>query len=141
MQNKIRETRQNVIILVMNIAIVVFGIIMVICGFVATSNLLDRFSVPNDERSMYYRLNDGDFGQMVNMYHQNVQAGFGDDRQLQEYYGVAEYYEAASFYKVFLDAGDTARAEREKVKMDAALEKMGGWSIVEQEINKLLGIE
>ena len=141
MQNKIREMRQNVIIMVMNIVIVVIGIIMVICGFVATSNLYGRYSMPNTDRSMYYCINGGDFERMVSMYHQNVQAGFGDDRRMQEYYGVAEYYEAASFYKVFLDAGDTARAEREKAKMDTALVRMGGWSIVEQEVRAQLGIE
>lgn len=141
MQNKFRATRQNAVILVMNIVIVVLGIIMVITLCVAGSTLLDRYSIPYNDRSMYYCINDGDFYRMVGMYHENVQQGFEDERSMQEYYGVAKYYEAASLYKAFLDAGDSERAAREKAKMEAALVEMGSWSVVEGEIKEQLGIE
>lgn len=59
---------------------------------------------------------------------------------MKEYYGVAKYVEAVSYYKAFWESGDTVRAEQEKDKMDLALVEMGGWSILQDEIDGKLGI-
>lgn len=141
MLNKLREARQNVIILVMNIVIVVMCVVMIICACTAVSALYEDFSAPYDERTMFYRIDYGDFHNMVELYHTNVQSGVEGNSTMKEYYGVAKYFQAASFYKAFLETGDTERADREKAKMEAALVEMGSWDIVENEINELLGVE
>lgn len=140
MQNKDRIERQNVIILVMNIVIGVLCLIMVICGGRAAFNLYEDYSIPYDNQNMESAVQYGDFHRLVSMYHENIANGFEGDRAMKEYYGVAKYYEAASFYKAFTETGDTVRAEREAAKMEQALEEMGGWSILEEEINAQLGL-
>lgn len=131
---------QNITILVLNIVIVFLCVILVICGGLAVSGLHDAFSVVNTENSMYYRLDDGDFYRMVEGYHMNIQEGHEGSAEMQEYYGVAQYYEAASMYRAFLETGDTERAAREKEKMELARVEMGDWAMVEPEILKQLKI-
>lgn len=140
MQNKDRIKRQNVVLLVMNIVIGVLCLIMVICGGRAALGLYEDYSIPYDNHNMESAVQYGDFYRLVYMYHENIANGFEGDRTMKEYYGVAKYYEAASFYKAFLETGDSVRAEREKEKMEQALEEMGGWSILEEEINAQLGL-
>lgn len=82
----------------------------------------------------------GNYAPLVDHYHQNVAAGITGNKEEKEYYGVAKYYEAASFYKAFSTVGDTKRAAREKQKMDAAYEEMGGWQIAKEAIDAELFI-
>ena len=83
----------------------------------------------------------GNYAPLVDHYHQNVAAGITGNKEEKEYYGVAKYYEAASFYKAFSTVGDTGRAAREKQKMDAAYEEMGGWQIAKEAIDAELLID
>lgn len=138
MRNKDRIVRQNIIILILNIVIVGMCLLTLIVGGVAASNLYSRFSIPYDERTLYYCVERGDFGRLVTECEENIQAGFEKQRNMQEYYGVAKYFEAASYYKAYLETGDTVRAERELAKMEEALPEMGGWSILEGEIKSQL---
>lgn len=141
MKNKIREGRQNMVILIMNIAIVALSILMVISGFAAVGNLREDFSFTYSEESMYYMVDSGDFYRMVEAYHRNTQEGSRGSSAMGEYYGVARYYEAASLYRAFLEAGDAERAERQKERMAEAREEMGSWAMVEEEIQTQLGID
>ena len=59
---------------------------------------------------------------------------------LGEYYGVAKYFEAASYYKIYQESGDTVRANYQKEKMDAALEEMGDLSAEAERIKEKLDI-
>ena len=77
----------------------------------------------------------GNYAPLVDHDHQNLAAGITGNKEEKEYYGVAKYYEAASFYKAFSTVGDTGRAAREKRKMDAAYEEMGGWQIAKEAID------
>ena len=81
-----------------------------------------------------------DYAAMVRSYHENIGEGFEGNAEMKEYYGVAKYFEAASLYKVYLETGDTARAERERNRMDAAYEEMGEWNIVKPDIHAKLGL-
>lgn len=134
MRNRMRNVSQNLTTLIMNIVIVCLCVILVVCGTLAVSGLYDAFSVVNTENSMYYRLDAGDFYRMVEGYHMNIQEGHEGSAEMQEYYGVAKYYEAASMYRAFLEIGDTERADRELEKMELARIEMGEWAMVESEI-------
>lgn len=92
------------------------------------------------ESHLLYRLKDEDFGSMVLTYHSNVAQGFGDKKELQDYHAIAEYYEAAAYYKMYMEAGDLERAEREKIKMDQSAGGFGELYFVKDKIDKRLNI-
>ena len=141
MDNKSRQTRRSLLTLVMNVVIIFLCVLLVLVGSVAFSSLRDAFLPWCTEDSMYYRLDDGSFYRMVEGYHMNVQEGFEGNRTMQEYYGVAKYYQAASMYKAFLESGDEERAVRELERMEDARKEMGDWIVAEREMKEQLGLE
>lgn len=141
MQNESRIARQNVVNFVLNIVIVVLCVVTVICGFWAVNNLVDDYSWSYDESSFYYHIESNNFYSTVCMRHRNEAEGVRANSTMKEYYGVAKYFEAASYYKAFLESGDTVRAEREKAKMEEAVLEMGGWAFLEEDIIKQLELE
>ena len=78
---------------------------------------------------------------MVQMYHRNVALGKGEEKELQEYYAVARYYEAASYYKIYLEKNDEDRRTKEFEKMQEAFSQMGDFSFVRDKIHKVLELE
>lgn len=94
-----------------------------------------------DEDSFYWRLESEEYASMVNMYYLNVAEGKGDARELQEYYGVAKYFEAATDYKMYLEAGETERANEALADMEEAYVQMGDFSMVKGKIHAKLGLE
>lgn len=124
----------------MNIVIAGMCLLIVFCTLLAVDEIWGISYYKEDADSFYYCLEDGEFYRMVDYYYDNITKGYEDAAELQEYYGVAKYYEAASYYKAFLENGDTVRAERELDKMEQALKQMGGWTIVEKDIKRQLGL-
>ena len=141
LQNKQRIGRQQGILLVMKAVIVVLCILLFASVAVMIENLHDAITYRISENTLRSRVEYGNYASLVDHYHQNMAAGATGHKEEKEYYGVAKYYEAASFYKAFSTAGDTERVEREKQKMDAAYEEMGGWKIAKEAIDAELGIE
>lgn len=94
-----------------------------------------------DEDNFYWKLESEDYSGMVNMYYMNVAEGKGDAKELQEYYGVARYFEAAADYKMYVEAGETALAEHALSDMEEAYVQMGDFSMVKRKIDAKLGIE
>ena len=94
-----------------------------------------------DEDSFYWRLQSEEYASMVNMYHMNVSAGKEDAKELQEYYGVAKYFEAAADYKMYVEAGETVLAEEAYADMEAAYVQMGDFAVVKKKIDAKLGLE
>ena len=69
---------------------------------------------------------------MVTMYYTNVAEGKENVKELQEYYGVARYFEAASEYKMYTEAGKDEMAEEALNVMEAAYVQMGDFSMVKK---------
>ncbi len=124
----------------MNVIIIALCIVLVFCGSFAVIGLQDAFSVTYSENNMYYRLDDGNFYQMVEGYYTNLHEGHEGSAEMQEYYGVAKFYEAASMYRAFQETGDIVRAEKELKKMELARSEMGEWTMIESEILEQLDI-
>ena len=140
LQNKLRIGRQQGILLIMKGVIGVLCIILLASTAVMIENLHDAFTNRISESTLRSRVEYGNYAPLVDHYHQNVAAGITGNKEEKEYYGVAKYYEAASFYKAFSTVGDTGRAAREKQKMDDAYEEMGGWQIAKEAIDAELFI-
>jgi len=94
-----------------------------------------------DEDSFYWRLESEEYSGMVNMYYMNMAAGKGDAKELQEYYGIARYFEAAADYKMYIEAGDGESAKEAYAKMEEAYGQMGELAIVKKKIDAKLGLE
>ena len=113
--------------------------LMVMIGFAVEEATYSHHTY--DENNFYWRLESEEYASMVNMYYLNVAEGKGDARELQEYYGVAKYFEAATDYKMYLEAGETERANEALADMEEAYVQMGDFSMVKEKIHAKLGLE
>lgn len=94
-----------------------------------------------DENSFYWRLESGEYASMVTMYYTNVAEGKENVKELQEYYGVARYFEAASEYRMYTEADREDLAKEALKTMEEAYVQMGDFSIVREKIHSKLGME
>jgi len=141
MRNKDRVKRQNVVILIMNIVIVVLCILLLFTGALMVEELKSAFTTYYNEGSMVYNIETGAFDYLVEQGHVVEAEEVKVSREAQEFFGVAKYFEAAFFYKAYEEVGDTERAARQKEKMEQAYEEMGSWNIVQKDIHETLGLE
>ena len=133
-----RKTKSPIIIF-LNIIIVLCCLGVVIAAF----SMIRSFYYTNYSYSVdtfYYRLLEEDHPSMVRLYYENEENNVKEEGDLGEYYGVAKYFEAASYYKIYQESGDTVRANYQKEKMDAALEEMGDLSAEAERIKEKLDI-
>ena len=136
MENK----RKNPLHLLLDILIGILCLALVGAAAFALSSYQDSFGWEYDADSFYYRLSDGDYASMVEMYYLNEAYDVKPDEELCMYYGAAKYFEAASWYKAYLDAGEDERAAEYLARMTAAEEEMGALSMVAQDMRVALGI-
>ena len=139
--NIIKQKKQDIKLIILNIVIGVLVFFLLITGTYALEEFSYEFDNGYKEESFLYRIKDERYHEMVRMYHENEAYGkkFGEEGQ--EYYAIARYYEAASFYKAFSEAGDTERMERYLDKMKEAEEDMGAMAFVKDKIDEKLGIQ
>ena len=138
---KNRENGLSAKAMILNIVIVILAFILLVTGAVAIGEIHDNFkSYKMDESSFAYAMRKEAYGDMVRYYYQNCGTGDEEQRNLQEYYGVAKYYEAAFFYKIYVESGDMVRAERQQEFMNAAAEQMGDFAFVKDKIDAKLQI-
>lgn len=138
----IKKAMKNPKLFALDVVITVLVVLFVIIACGAIGELYHyAFYFSNNERTFTYRLEDERYSGMVRMYHENVASGHGEDKDLQEYYGVAKYYEAAVDYKLYTEAGEVEKAQEEKINMDEAYEEMGDFKFVREKIHAKLGIQ
>lgn len=140
MENKTRIAKQEIIKYVMNAVIVLLCVVLLVAIALTVEESSYYFGIPNKADYFENYIYSEDYPVMVSSYYENIAEGFEGNKELKEYYGVAKYFEAASYYKMYLEMGDSARAEQELAKMDAAYEEMGGWYIMQQDIHGKLGL-
>ncbi len=139
MGNRTRK-KQKLIHLILNIVIVGLCLTMVCC-VVATISKLDYDYIPSgDITYLQYCIDDDAEYQMIMEYYLLQAYDVKLNREQKECYGVAKYFEAASYYRAFMETGDMERAEREKKKMEQAIEEMGNWNVVKEDIDTKLGL-
>ena len=78
---------------------------------------------------------------MVEMYQVNEAIGVDADEKLQQYYGIAKYYEAASYYKMYCQAGEKLQAKKYEQKMEQAKKEMGELDFASEMICEKLQIK
>ena len=133
--------RKNPVHIVLDIVIGILCIALVGAGAFAVSMWQESFGWEYDADSFYYRLSDGDYGAMVEMYYSNESNNVKPDEELEMYYAVAKYFEAASWYKAYSEAGDSQWMVVYREAMDEAEAEMESLSMLAEDICLALEIE
>uniref|UniRef100_UPI0040576411 hypothetical protein n=1 Tax=Acetatifactor sp. TaxID=1872090 RepID=UPI0040576411 len=142
MVNKIKEQMSDAKTWVLNGIIILLAIVMIASLWMLIEEFQYAFtSYYNTESSFVYAMEAEDYGRVVSMYHDNVQNGYEDKKDLQEYYGVAKYYEAAFLYHMYAEVGDTIRADIQKSAMEEAALQMGDFAFLRSQIDEKLGLK
>ena len=142
LKNKWKQAqKQNGALFVMNLVIVALCLVLAGGTLYMFQQLRDAFSRPMQTRWMENNISSEKYAYLTANYHEDEMYGGLLSESKKECYGVAKYFEAASMYKAYLETGDAERAAREKEKMDAAYEEMGGWNIAADSIREQLGLE
>lgn len=137
--NKIRQKRKSGHLL-LDIIIGLLCVITVGAGAFAIFSFGENYSYSYEADSFYWRLEDEDFARMVEMYYANEAAGVEADEEMQQYYGVAKYFEAASYYKAYQEAQDLKNMELYYDKMESAMLEMNELDFLGETICKKLKI-
>lgn len=140
--NKWKEQISNIKLLILNIIIVILAILLVVVFVVAAEELYSAFSDDAvGEDAFIYAMEEERYGDLVEYYYRNNVEGDKTDPNMQEYYGVAWYFEAAFYYKMYEEAGETARAAEQKERMEKAVQQLGDFHFMEGKINETLELE
>lgn len=140
MNNVIRRNRRPAHI-VMDIVIGVLCVLLVGAGAFTINMINEDINFRYDVESFYYRLQDEAYSQMVEMYYANEESGVKADEELKQYYGVAKYFEAASYYKAYKIVEEPEEMNKYEAQMKNAEKEMGELSFVSKQIDERLGIE
>ena len=85
----------------------------------------DQYHYHYDEDTFLYSIQDGQYSELPEKKNRNEMEHVKADAQLQECYAVADYYEAASMYYMYLQNGDTEKSQKAQADMKTAQSGMG----------------
>lgn len=139
MRGKVRRKRDGRTVL-FYVAVTILGIVFL----AVTTQFLARLNGPyytysTPPHSLLYTLNRGDYVQAWREVQDNRAMG-ATEKTDQEYalpYAVVDYFEAASFYNVYLESGDKEKTEQYREAMDEAYEAMGELQFMAEEIDAM----
>lgn len=135
------KTKKSPVNVVLDIVIVLLCLALVGAVAFAIDMYMESFAWSYDADSFYYRLSDRDYGAMVDMYYSNESNNVKPDEELEMYYAVAKYFEAASWYKAYSEAGDSQWMTVYREAMDEAKAQMGSLNMLAEDIRLALEIE
>lgn len=141
MNNTAKNGKVKVVNWILNILIVIAAFFFLMTAGVMIEELTYVTTAIHSEDSFYNALQNENYSTMIGNQYRNVLEGHEGNETMQEYYGVAKYYEAASLYKAYTVVGNEEQAAAFLKKMEAAESEMGGWSIAKDSIHKQLGLE
>lgn len=134
------DTR-HVGILILDLAILVMCIVFVSSIISVAASFHEVYDEGYDSEDLYYSLREEKYAQLASQTCESRIYGKGEDAELQEYYAVADYYEAALQYQLCLEVGDADRAGQWLEKMNDAGSRLGVFSAEKEKIDQMLGIQ
>lgn len=141
MKNRLKLQMQDIRVLILNVIIAVLVVLLFIMGALTVKEFSYAVDKGYEEEVFVYRLNDESYETMLELYHTNDALSVKLSQEGEEYYNAAQYYEAATYYKMFLEAGDSLRAEKYLEKMNEAAKELGELGFVREKMDVRLGIE
>ena len=134
MLDKLEE--QGPVVVALNIVIVILCVLVMVMGTRTVSEFVTLISPESYKESEYALcLEIENFNTLWWLYYDDEVRT--EDKQ--EYYALAQYYEAHIFHTAYDHVGDTERAEKYAERMEQAVEKMGGLIGEKDRIDALVG--
>lgn len=134
MLDKLEE--QGPVVVALNIVIVILCMLIMVMGTRTVSEFVTLISPESYEESEYALcLEIENFNTLWWLYYDDEVR----TKDKQEYYALAQYYEAHIFHTAFDHVGDTERAEKYAERMEQAVKKMGGFIGAKDQIDALVG--
>lgn len=141
-QNKGRNTVSNIKNLVTNGIIIALSAIFVLLSIVAIAEAKSmEYTWTRDEDDFWYSISEGNYEDIIESVYHNRNQEIPMTPGLQQCYAVADYFEAASLYKVAVSEGDEADIKKYKAIMDESLPYLDDIMYVVEDINQKLDIE
>ncbi len=141
MRNRWEEIVKDTRRLILDIVIAVLAFGAVIALLFAISSYREVYADSYSVDSYYYYMEEGNYPRLVELYYGERDRQEPKDGEKKEFYAVARYYEAASYYKMYQENGDTERAKEQAEKMEAARQEMGTLSGEAENICRQLEIQ
>lgn len=141
MRERVKAEAEHVGLLLLDIAIVIMCIVVIGTAWGAGARLFEDSNAGYSEDFLYYVTRDGNYTSLAYMTWTNRMNGKGEKSNSQEYYAVADYYDAAVQYYMCEKAGDAAGAERWLEKMKDAESRMGDFLAEKEKIDRMLQAE
>lgn len=141
LKERIRMETRHAGILILDLAILVMCIVFVSSMISVAARFHEVYDEGYDSEDLYYSLREEKYAQLAAQTCENRMYGKGEDADSQEYYAVADYYEAAVQYHLCLETGDVDRAEQWLKKMNDAESRLGVFSTEKDKIDQILGIQ
>lgn len=138
MKNKVGV--KHIGLLALDFAILAMCVVFVSSVITVAVSFHEVYDRGYDSDTLYYRLRDQDYARLAELTWQNRMNGRENDADSQEYYAVADYYEAAVQYCLCKEAGDTDGVENWLEKMEDAESRMGVFGAERAKIDQILGI-
>lgn len=126
--------------MVLNIVMVglCFSLIWGICAFLM--EVRDYHSMyDRREKDFLYAVQDKEYSHLWEISNE-MRITDKDLSKLEEYFAVADYYEAALYYKAYEENGEKVKAEEKRQMMEEAQGKMGKYHYVAEQILEELEI-
>lgn len=141
MKNNMKRTATKGVLRLLDVLIVFFGIVLAIAIIAAVFMFKEADSYNYSNTSINYAMKGGEYSRMVSYAISNRASGYGiGDRDYEEYYAVADYFEAQVYAHMYDVAGDSARAAKWSAKAEEAVPRMGLLSPEAEKINECVGI-
>lgn len=129
-------------VIILNLVIIILAVVLVMVSFntiMETYYAFGGYSYSQDEDHFIWCLEDERYADLVEDYYSNCGSNGKEKKNLQEYYNLAKYFEAAFHHKIYAEAGDTVRAEKYKAIMNETEAELGEFAFVTEKIDRKLG--
>lgn len=126
----------------LNFAIVFLSFMLVVLFLYTTSGFYQAGSAYTyTEDNLLRNIESGRYENLIGNVYENEAHGVEITDTMAECYAVAHYFEAASFYKAYLQNGRIESAEEKEKIMEEQKLLMGDLEFVAEDINERLGLE
>lgn len=135
---KIRKKQSGILSKALNLCIVLLTCIITIEIMFVADYTFDLSN--NGKRAIVFLkyIQQQEYEKCLNYYYANEALGVKPDEDLQECYAVAQYYEAAYQYRVYVEQGKNTQADEARKRMEDAASRMGELAPVRDRIDRIL---
>lgn len=128
--------------IIANVALIALSVILglSLIGLLAEVRWVG-FDYSHDESDLWYYIDKEYYAQLVDYKWENEALGVEKTEELEQCYAVADYFEAASYYKAALYQNDTEKMKKYAAAMQEAYSKLDDVAYLAENIDEKLGIE